>query len=97
MGKAGTSLPMELIISGLWLYLNLTIRRFSCEIGLYNRSPHLSRTMLNTGSPQHLHVGYTSLLINKINGWRCNLDSILIISPVLNDYILIQLENESTK
>lgn len=51
MGKAGTSLPMELIISGLRPYLNLTLRRYSWEIGLYNISPQLSSTMLNRGSP----------------------------------------------
>lgn len=57
MGKTGTSLPVELIISGLRQYLNLILRRYSWEIGLYNISPHLSRTMLNRGSPHYLHVG----------------------------------------
>lgn len=57
MGKAGTSLPMELIISGLRPYLNLTLRSYSWEIGLYNRSSHLSRTMLNRESPHYLFVG----------------------------------------
>lgn len=85
-------------MSGVKPYLNLTLRRYSWETGLHSRSLHLScRTMLNIGSPHYFRVGYTSLLVTKINGWRCNLDPVSIISLGLNDHILIHSQKENTK
>lgn len=92
----GTSLSMELIMSGVKPYLYLTLRRYSWETGLQSRSLNLScRTMLNIGSLYYFCV--VSSLVPKMYMRRFNLQAVLIICLGLNDHILIQLEKASTK